>query len=84
MDEVFYTEAESSFKKGDKVMMRSLLAVGLLLLISSMFNYINLNVALTSKRAKEMATRRLHGATKGRIIGKYLLESLAFTSSMTW
>jgi putative ABC transport system permease protein len=60
--------------------MRSLLAVGLLLLISSIFNYINLNVALTSKRAKEMATRRLHGATKGRIIGKYLLESLAFTT----
>ena len=27
-----------------------------------------------------MATRRLHGATKGRIIGKYLLESLAFTT----
>jgi len=80
LDEVFYTEAESSFKKGDKVMMHSLLAVGLLLLISSMFNYINLNVALTSKRAKEMATRRLHGATKGRIIGKYLLESLAFTT----
>ena len=60
-------------------MMHSLLAVGLLLLISALFNYINLNVALTSKRAKEMATRRLHGATKGRIIGKYLLESLAFT-----
>jgi putative ABC transport system permease protein len=80
LDEVFYFDGETSLKKGDKVMMRSLLAVGLLLLISSMFNYINLNVALTSKRAKEMATRRLHGATKGRIIGKYLLESLAFTT----
>jgi putative ABC transport system permease protein len=80
LDEVFYTEAESSFKKGDKVMMRSLLAVGLLLLISAIFNYINLNVALTSKRAKEMASRRLLGATKGEIIGKYLWESLAFTS----
>ena len=80
LDEVFYTEAESSFKKGDKVMMRSLLAVGLLLLISALFNYINLNVALTSKRAKEMASRRLLGATKGEIIGKYLWESLAFTT----
>ena len=80
LDEVFYYDGETSLKKGDKVMMRSLLVVGLLLLISSMFNYINLNVALTSKRAKEMASRRLLGATKGEIIGKYLLESLAFTT----
>ena len=80
LDEVFYFDGETSLKKGDKVMMRSLLAVGLLLLISSMFNYINLNVALTSKRAKEMASRRLLGATKGEIIGKYLWESLAFTT----
>ena len=79
LDEVFYYDGQTTLKRGDKVMMHSLLAVGLLLLISALFNYINLNVALTSKRAKEMATRRLHGATKGRIIGKYLLESLAFT-----
>ena len=80
LDEMFNTDVQTSLKKGDKVMMHSLLAVGLLLLISAMFNYINLNVALTSKRAKEMASRRLLGATKGEIIGKYLLESLAFTT----
>ena len=77
---MFNTDVQTSLKKGDKVMMHSLLAVGLLLLISAMFNYINLNVALTSKRAKEMASRRLLGATKGEIIGKYLWESLAFTT----
>ena len=80
LDELFYSDMQTGLRKGDKVMMHSLLAIGLLLLISSMFNYINLNVALTSKRAKEMATRRLHGATKGEIVGKYLWESLAFTT----
>lgn len=80
LDEVFYYDGQTVLKSGDKVMMRSLLAVGLLLLISALFNYINLNVALTSKRAKEMATRRLLGATKGEIIGKYLWESLSFTT----
>ena len=80
LDEMLYSDASTNLKKGDKTMMRSLLAIGLLLLISSMFNYINLNVALTSKRAKEMASRRLLGATKGEIIGKYLWESLAFTT----
>ena len=80
MDELFFSDCSTNLKKGDKTMMHSLLAVGLLLLISSLFNYINLNVALTSKRAKEMASRRLLGATKGEIIGKYLWESLAFTT----
>ena len=80
LDEMFYSEADTNLRKGDKTTMHSLLAIGLLLLISSIINYINLNVALTSKRAKEMASRRLLGATKGEIIGKYLWESLAFTS----
>ena len=80
LDEILYSDAGTNLKKGDKTMMRSLLAIGLLLLISAMVNYINLNVALTSKRAKEMATRRLLGATKGEIIGKYLWESVAFTT----
>ena len=38
-------------------------------------------MALSGKRAKEMATRRLHGATKGNIIMKYILESVAFTAA---
>ena len=80
LDEIFYSDIQTGLRHGDKVMMHSLLAVGLLLLVSAMFNYINLNVALTSKRAKEMASRRLLGATKGEIIGKYLWESLAFTT----
>ena len=80
LDELFFSDMQTGLKKGDKVMMHSLLAVGLLLLISAMFNYINLNVALTSKRAKEMATRRLHGATKGEIVRKYLWESLVFST----
>ena len=61
-------------------MMQTLTVVVLLLLVSAIFNYINLNMALSGKRAKEMATRRLHGATKGNIIMKYILESVAFTA----
>ena len=52
----------------------------MLLLLSAVFNYINLSFALTGKRAKEMATRRLLGAQKGEIIWKYIAESLVFTA----
>ena len=52
----------------------------LLLLLSAIFNYVNLSLALTGKRAKEMATRRLLGADKSGILWKYISESVVFTA----
>lgn len=65
---------------GDLDTLKLLALVGLLLLLSAVFNYINLSFALTGKRAKEMATRRLLGAQKSAIMGKYVAESLVFTA----
>lgn len=56
-----------------------LVMVVLLLLVCSVINYVNLNLALSGKRAKEMATRRLVGAGKGGIVLKYIAESVTFT-----
>jgi len=80
LPEVFFHEDQWVLKRGDKSVLQMLTIVVLLLLLSAIFNYINLNMALSGKRAKEMATRRLHGATKGNIIMKYILESVAFTA----
>ena len=80
LPEVFFNENQWMFKGGKKPVMQTLTVVVLLLLVSAIFNYINLNMALSGKRAKEMATRRLHGATKGRIVMKYILESVSFTA----
>ena len=54
--------------------------VCLLMFIIPLINYINLSVALTTKRAKEMAMRRLNGADRSGIIMKYCVESLIFTT----
>ena len=80
LPEVFFNENQWMFKGGKKPVMQTLTVVVLLLLVSAIFNYINLNMALSGKRAKEMATRRLHGATKGSIIMKYIVESVSFTA----
>ena len=45
------------------------------LLFFAIMNYINLTVAQTGFRAKEMATRRLLGTSKSKIIIKMILES---------
>lgn len=80
-DQLFFNEHNGlEFNHGDLKTLKLLALVGLLLLLSAVFNYINLSFALTGKRAKEMATRRLLGAQKGEIVWKYVAESLVFTT----
>jgi putative ABC transport system permease protein len=64
--------------KGNRSMIYVLIAAGILLLVSALFNYINLSVALSNKRAKEMAIRSTLGESRGRIFGRYILESVVF------
>lgn len=82
MDEAFFFEGSPTglFRSGNKQMLNLLTVVVLLLLLSAIFNYVNLNLALTGKRAKEMATRRLLGADRNAILWKYIVESVAFTA----
>ena len=79
LDELFFSNKVIHVRKGDKSMLRTMTIIGMLLLISALINYINLNLALTGKRAKEMASRRLLGAQRSDIMIKYLAESFAFT-----
>jgi len=58
-----------------------LLGVLCLVLFSiPLLNYINLSVALTTKRAKEMAMRKLNGASQKSVIVQYCMESMVFTT----
>lgn len=55
------------------------LVLSIVLLVFALFNYIALNVAMGTFRAKEMATRRLLGSSRGEILRKLLKESLLLT-----
>ena len=82
MDEAFFNSGNNTgtTRIGNRQMLRLLTVVVLLLLLSAVFNYVNLSLALTGKRSKEMATRRLLGADKSGILWKYIAESVAFTA----
>ena len=82
MDEAFFFPGNNngSHRSGSRQMLRLLSVVVLLLLLSAVFNYVNLSLALTGKRSKEMATRRLLGADKTGILWKYIGESISFTA----
>ena len=79
-DKVHFNESSDIFSHGNRTLVNVLLLVALVLLLSAIFNYINLTVAQIGNRAKEMATRRLLGETVYGVMLRYLKESALFTA----
>ena len=69
----------SALRQGKKVYISVLVALVVLLLISALLSYVNLSLAVTADRAKEMAMRRLVGEDRGKVLRRVLGESLVFT-----
>lgn len=66
IDQIHFADDDVEiFKHGNRSLVNILLVVALVLLLSALFNYINLTVAQIGNRAKEMATRRLLGESVG-------------------
>lgn len=79
-NDLYFTSFDySSLEQGDKTFVLVLMSVGILILIFAIFNYINLTVAQAGQRAKEMATRRLLGSSRGELFLRLMLESLLLT-----
>ena len=82
MDKLYFSTVSNwQLRSGDKKLVDILLAVTLVLLVCAIFNYINLTVAQASKRAKEMATRRLLGESMWGVVLRYFKESALFTTA---
>ena len=78
--ELYFYEGGNSLKHGNSSLVYALIAVGILLLVSALFNYINLSVALAGRRAKEMAIRATLGESQQRIRWRYISESVLFVA----
>lgn len=64
----------SGIDKGDKKSLQILLSLSVLLLILSCINLINLKIAQSSQRAKEVGVRKVIGSSKMALIIQFLLE----------
>ncbi len=80
-DKLYFSDGNLMLNKGNINLIRNMIAAVLVLTLLALLNYINLNTALVSKRAKEMATRRIIGAGRGEILLKYISESVIFTAA---
>ncbi|MCI6160461.1 MAG: ABC transporter permease [Prevotellaceae bacterium] len=63
-------------QRGKPDLVYLIFAVGIIILVFSVMNYINLTVALSGNRSKEMATRRLLGSQKSHILWRLVIESV--------
>ncbi len=80
-DKLYFSELSSAgMRQGDRTLVNILLVVAFVLLLSAIFNYINLTVAQIGNRAKEMATRRLLGESVFGVMMRYFQESALFTA----
>lgn len=68
-------ESSSGLRMGDMMMVKVLFWMWVAILLFAIMNYINLTVAQATGRAKEMATRRLLGDSRGGIIRRLIGES---------
>ena len=66
----------SGMEKGNKGLLVILLSAVIAILLFAVTNYINLTVANTGMRAREMATRRLLGSSSKAVIIKLVGESI--------
>ena len=71
-----HLDGTACFKQGDIKLVNALLAVGLVILLFAVFNYINLTNAISEKRTREMAMRCLVGAGRRDVAIRIIMESV--------
>ena len=78
-DEITYDDANEYFIVNTKFTIKIVVILVVLLLLMALMNYVNLNVALAGKRAKEAATKNLLGSQKSAIYLQYFKEAFVVT-----
>jgi putative ABC transport system permease protein len=63
-----------------KSLLWNLVIIGLLIIAIAIFNYINLTVAQQTRRATEIATRKVLGGSTRQIFTQFIIESLITSS----
>ncbi len=69
-----------SGRKGNKKTIYSLITLALLALIIAIINYVNISTALSIKRSREIAVRKILGSSPGQIARQQLIETFLLIS----
>lgn len=82
LEDIYLSEFNPGYfrDKGDMKELKLFVAVGLILLLIAVVNYMNLSTARFSKRAKEVGIRKTIGGHRNQLVFQFLVESLTITS----
>ncbi|WP_448568131.1 FtsX-like permease family protein [Thalassotalea ganghwensis] len=84
LDLHFTAQSSAEFKKGgNKQNVMICIGLSVLLILIASFNFINMSVAQSSKRAKEVGVRKSLGATKTQLVIQFLSESVLLSTLAT-
>ncbi|NND33925.1 MAG: FtsX-like permease family protein [Saprospiraceae bacterium] len=83
-DVYFITDCQFDLAfKGNKKTLLGLLILALLTLLIAIINFININTALSIKRSREIAIRKILGISECQMVSRLLFESAIIIASIT-
>ncbi len=76
--EVYFNESltNDTTNRGNMLTIRILITVGIIIMLLSIINYVNLSVAKATTRTKEIGVQKVVGASKRSLIFQYLTETI--------
>ncbi|GET34588.1 ABC transporter permease [Prolixibacter bellariivorans] len=75
--DVYFSKSYSpGVRQNSKTLLTVLSAIIFMILFLSVLNYINLTIAQSGTRSKEIAIKKLMGSRKGQILAQYTFESI--------
>jgi len=83
--EVYFnrTLTHDTTNRGNLFLIRVLIVIGLIIMILSVINYVNLSTARASLRKKEIGVQKVFGSTKRTLFVQYILETTIVSSIAT-
>ena len=81
LTEIYFDGDQNKFdgsQHGNRQVVLVYSAISVLILLIVIINYINLSLAIAASRTKEIAIRKINGATRFQIVGQILFETFVF------
>ncbi len=80
LKDIYFTNSRAyEYESGNRAQLKVFIAVGIIILLIAIINYVNLTVAQLYNRSKELGIRKVIGAKKKIVFFQLIIESIVFS-----